>query len=175
MSGWEEGANKMYALQHTPFGLDCARGAIMVAMQGLAREHEAAISNLILFVDPMSIRSKAIFAKGDLTLVCCSTKVSPKKSTGAVEVVALDHAGQVLKFFISPQNNPTDNDVFVAPFWYVPKGEDKEAKLKLTSVAVTVGSFSVHIPVLQNTKKVNRNDMLQQVVPDGSVKRQRKE
>ena len=77
----------------------------MVAMQGLAREHEAAISNLILFVDPMSTRSMVTFAKGDLTLVCCNTKVSPKKSTGAVEVVVLDHAGQVLKFFVSPQNN----------------------------------------------------------------------
>ena len=73
--GWEEGAMKMQAAKQTQFGLECARSAILVAMHDLARKHEAVAEKLTLFVDPLSSRSKGTFTKGELIIVCCSTKI----------------------------------------------------------------------------------------------------
>ena len=178
MTGWSEDRERCYALSSKPWELQCASGAALVAMQMLAADHRDCIQHLDLLEYPSSCRATKVYGKGNLTLVCCSTKIATTKPKGNAMAMQVVHNGSTLQLwiqhtFVSPLDNckqPVDHP-YVAPFWFVPEASGASpANMIMKAKAVDVGAYTCFIPVLVNEKKVGKDEPLSYKVEAESKK-----
>jgi len=170
MTGWEDHRGAVYALENKAWLSECARGALQIGMQSVARENTDCIDKLELLIDPQFVRVKKDCPKGSVCLVGCSSKVSVKTGTGAgVSCAVTSHSGDRMLLWVTPQFAPPllpSGDLadvaFVAPFWFVQKAtsSDQEVNMALSFRPMEVGSFIVHVPVMTNSRKLHSGEVL---------------
>ena len=91
-------------LWRTAWLSECARGALHMGMQSVARENADCIDKLELLIDPQFVRVKKDCPKGSVCLVGCSSKVSVKTGTGAgVSCAVTSHSGDRMLLWVAPQ------------------------------------------------------------------------
>jgi len=157
-----------YAVSNQPWSAECTKGAVALAMQHLAKEHQEAVRGLQLMQDPHMAKACKAYAKGSLTLVCCSTKVSTTtKGNINMQIDVLHPSGLKVVLFAQPcfvlpfdGKDKKAEHPFVAPFWFAQQNEGPDGNMELKTKRVQVLGFVVHLPVLVNVSKIEEDEFL---------------
>ena len=157
----------MYAAASKTWLTEAARSALQIGIQVVDRQHVAGIDRVDLLIDPQAVRVNQICPKGSLVLVGCSSRVSTKSGAGAgVSCSVTDHTGSRIDLWVNPTfgtplaaNGDLADSAFVSPYWFVQKGDD-DINMAQSLQAVEVGPFIAHVPVMTNSRKLNKDDML---------------
>ena len=158
--GWQDaGRNDMYCISNSTFQVECAKAAAVLAMANLAKEHQSQIEKVMPYVDPMTLRASVVIPKGEqLVLVCCSTKLVTKKSSASVQVTVVDHTNMMHIFYAQPQNKDSDEDIYIAPYFYVQHTQEDDDNMKADTMTVKIDSFTVEVPVLVSCKRIKEGE-----------------
>ena len=160
--------------------VDCAKGALMMAMQKTFKLHADSFALLEFMHQPYSVKTKQAIVKGSLKIPCCSTaskiafkdpmKVA-KKTTNTVEAKVVSSGGTEMQFAVASHISPFwDSDgkkqdtVFICPFWFMKR--DSNGDMELVYEEVKVDDFMCHIPVAVNKKRLNKEQLVTLAVPD---------
>ena len=157
----------VYAAASKTWLTDAARNALQIGMQVVAREHAASIDRVDLLIDPNAARVNQPCSKGSLVFVGCSSRVSTKSGAGlGVACSVTDYTGARIELWVSPHfatpllpSGDLAESAFVSPYWFVQKG-DGGSNMAQSLQAVEVGPFIAHVPVMQNARKLDKDDML---------------
>ena len=156
----------VYAAANKTWLADAGRNALQIGMQIVAREHAESIDRVDLLIDPSAARVNQACSKGSLVFVGCSSRVTHKSSAQAIACSVTDHTGARIEMFVHPHfvtpllpNGDLAETAFVSPYWSIQKGDDN-INMAQSLQAVEVGPFIVHVPVMTNTRKVCKDDML---------------
>lgn len=157
-----------YAVSNQLWSAECTKGAVALAMQQLAMEHQEAVRGLQLMQDPYMVKACKAYAKGSLTLVCCSTKVSTTtKGSINMQIDILPPSGLKVVLFAQPSivlpfdaKDKKAEHSFIAPFWFAQQGDGPDGNMELKTKRVQVLGFVVHVPVLVNVSKIEADEFL---------------
>ena len=177
-TGWVE--SEAESLVSKALLIDCAKGALVIAMQKAFSAHADSIALLDFMQQPFMVKTKQAIAKGVLKLPCCSTgnKVvyknpakTAKATASTVDAKVVCKDGTVVEFTIASCINPPldskgekSTSAFVCPFWFITKKDTGD--MVLQHEEIKVDDFVCHIPVAINSKRINKAELLTMVVND---------
>ena len=159
LPGWGPADHSLWCHTAEAWGTDIIKGCIGYALRATYAKNLQSLKVIQLLINPTSVKLVAPVKAGKLNIVAVSQRIDKKQGAGSValghfEVTPLKGASfYVQPHFVAPlAKDGTQNKApFAAAFWCVRTCEEpKDANLFLASVAVTVGSMVINVPMLTN-------------------------
>jgi hypothetical protein len=164
LKGWRD----TLPLQSDTWALEATKGIIAEALQTKFSEHIHELDSIEINQNPTAVRMVADVKANHLHLVAASQRVDTKAAMGIwvgdFKVPSKGDVGfYVHPHFVAPfgKNGEPNSSPFVSPFWSVKVVQDEEdANVVLKWMAVKLGSGTVEVPFITNTKKLKVGDDL---------------
>ena len=169
ITGW--GPDQCTPMQSKSFLVECAKGALALAIQQEWSQHSSHLSALKVLENPNNVYVTQGFKANTLTLVAASQRVETKKPSSGIhfKVCNVDIGKEsnplfLLSHFVPPigKNGERNKAPWVVPFWAVSSSEKQsDANMALKYVKHVVhDTVAVMVPTLVNTKPLQAGEVL---------------